>query len=83
MLINKDKLSLISNKYIFKSIFYHLNYNSLLKLFKNNKAIQNKLGITLSASPIKKMNFSEGGTKKYNTVNLNFFKISNLYKYIS
>ena len=48
MLINKDKLSLISNKYIFKSIFYHLNYNSVLKLFKNNKAIQNKLGITLN-----------------------------------
>ena len=39
MLINEDKLSLISNKYIFKSIFYYLNYNNLLKLNKNNKAI--------------------------------------------
>ena len=48
MLINEDKLSLISNKYILKSIFYHINYNRLLKLFKNNKAIQNKLGITLN-----------------------------------
>ena len=48
MLINEDKLSLISNKYILKSIFYHINYNHLLKLFKNNKAIQNKLGITLN-----------------------------------
>ena len=47
MLINEDKLSLISNKYILKSIFYHLNYNRFLKLFKNNKAIQNKIGITL------------------------------------
>ena len=48
MLINEDKLSLISNKYILKSIFYHINYNRLLKLFKNNKAIQNKLGISLN-----------------------------------
>ena len=47
MLINEDKLSGISNKYILKSVFYHLNYNRLLKLFKNNKSYQNKIGITL------------------------------------
>ena len=47
MLIDDDKLSKLSNKYILKSIFYHLNYNRLLKLFKNNKSIQNKAGITL------------------------------------
>ena len=47
MLIDDDKLSKLSNKYILKSIFYHLNYNRLLKLFKYNKSIQNKAGITL------------------------------------
>ena len=47
MLINEDKLSLISSKYILKSIFYHLDYNHLLKVFKNNKSFQNKIGITL------------------------------------
>ena len=47
MLINEDKLSLISNKYLLKPIFYHLNYNRLLKVFKNNKSYQNKIGITL------------------------------------
>ena len=47
MLINDDKLSKLSNRYILKSIFYHLNYNHLLILFKNNKSLQNKAGITL------------------------------------
>ena len=47
MLINEEKLSLISSKYILKHILYHINYNRLLKLFKNNKSIQNKIGITL------------------------------------
>lgn len=47
MLFDENKLSKISSKYILKSIFYYLDYNRFLKLFKNNKTIQNKVGITL------------------------------------
>lgn len=48
MLFDENMLSKISSKYILKSIFYHLDYNHFLKLFKNNKTIQDKVGITLN-----------------------------------
>lgn len=37
----------ISNNYILKELFSYINYNYLLKLVKNNKKIQNKLGINI------------------------------------
>lgn len=44
---NKTDISKISNNYILKDLFRYINYVYLLKLVKNNKRIQNKLGINI------------------------------------
>ena len=43
----KEKLLKIKSELILKSIFAYINYNHILKLIKNNKKIQRKLGIDI------------------------------------
>ena len=40
-------ISKIKSKYILQMIFSHINYNKLLKITKNNKNIQKKLGLNI------------------------------------
>ena len=49
----KDILSKISSKYSLKTIFTYADYNLILKLVKNNKKLQNKLGINIQNYKIK------------------------------
>ena len=44
---NKEILFNISSDYTLKTIFSYIKYNTLLKLIKNNKSLQRKLGINL------------------------------------
>lgn len=48
MLINNPNIFKISNNYILKSVFSYLDYRYILKLVKNNRAIQKRLDIDLN-----------------------------------
>ena len=43
----KKKLLRINSELILKTVFTYINYNHILKLIKNNKKIQRKLGIDI------------------------------------
>ena len=44
---NKADISSIKSEYNLKEIFAYLDYSHILKLLKNNKNLQNRLGLTL------------------------------------
>ena len=44
---NETNILKIKNEYIIKSLFSFIEYNNILKLIKNNKSLQNKLGINI------------------------------------
>ena len=46
-MINEQSILNISNTYILKSIFCYIDYQSILKLVKYNKELQNRLGIEI------------------------------------
>ena len=47
-MMNKGNINKITNNYILKSLFAYLKYEKILKLIKNNKGLQNRLGINLN-----------------------------------
>ena len=47
LILNEGKLSNISSEFCFKKVFSFVNYKTTLKIVKNNREIQNKLGINL------------------------------------
>jgi len=47
MIQNSADIFKISNTYILKSVFVYLDYQYILKVLKNNKKLQNKLGINI------------------------------------
>lgn len=47
MIQNCADIFKISNTYILKSVFVYLDYQYILKVLKNNKKLQNKLGINI------------------------------------
>lgn len=47
MIQNSADIFKISNTYILKSSFVYLDYQYILKVLKNNKKLQNKLGINI------------------------------------
>ena len=44
---NETNILKIKNEYIIKSLFSFIEYNKILKLIKNNKSLQNRLGISI------------------------------------
>ena len=68
MIQNSADICKISNTYLLKSLFAYLDYQYILKLLKNNKNLQNKLGINI-----------ENYKKESNCQNYQYEKTKDLY----
>ena len=73
---NKALLSNIKSNYILKTIFSYLKYNYILKLIKNNKSLQNKLGIN-------KQNYKDYSDLKYESMERTYKIYSGFIEYDS
>ena len=47
IILNEEKIFKISSEFCLKTVFSYVDYKTTLKLIKNNKNLQNKLGIDL------------------------------------